>query len=213
MIVLGLTGSIGLGKSTTAQMFRDAGAPVWDADAAVHALYGPGGAALGAMAAAFPGVVRPYGVDRALLGERLHGDPEALRKLEEIVHPLLLGDREAFLGWARQAGHEVAVIDVPLLLETGLDLTVDAVVVVSAPEAVQRERVMARNGMTAERLDTLLARQMPDAEKRARADFVIDTARGMDAAREQVAAVLTAVRQSDFRSRRRELDLMPKPIH
>lgn len=213
MIVLGLTGSIGMGKSITAQMFGDAGVPVWDADAAVHEIYGPGGVAVEAIEAAFPGVTRPYGVDRTLLGEQLHADPEALRRLESIVHPQLLGHREAFLGWARQAGHDVAVLDVPLLLETGLDMTVDAVVVVSAPEAVQRERVMARPGMTAERLDTLLSRQMPDAEKRLRANFVIDTSRGLDAAREQVASVLEAVRRPDFRSRLRELDLMPKPIH
>ena len=213
MIVLGLTGSIGMGKSTTAEMFREAGAPVWDADAAVHALYAAGGAAVGPIEVAFPGVTGAAGVDRQRLGERVQGDAEALRRLEGIVHPLLAGDRADFLGRARGSGAAVAVLDVPLLLETGLHLTVDALAVVSAPAAVQRERVMARPGMTAERFDALLARQMADEHKRAHADFVIDTSRGLEAAREQVAEVLTAVARPDFRSRRTHLDAEAERIH
>ncbi len=206
MILLGLTGSIGMGKSTTAQLFRDLGVPVWDADAAVHALYGPDGAAAALIESAFPGCTGEAGVDRALLSERLEADPQALRRLEAIVHPLLAGERAAFLERAQADGAAVAVLDVPLLFETGGDAALDAVVVVSAPAEVQRERVLARPGMTEAKFTALLGRQLPDAEKRARADFVIDTSRGLEAARVQAAGVLSAVRRPDFRSRRSRLD-------
>ena len=202
MIVLGLTGSIGMGKSTTAAMFEALGVPVYDADAAVHALYAAGGGAAAAVAAAFPGVTGPDGgVDRAALGARVVGDPEALRRLEAVVHPLVGAHRAAF--FAEVADAEVAVVDTPLLFETGGERSVDAVAVVSAPADVQRARVLARPGMTAAKLAAILARQTPDADKRARADFVIDTGRGLDAARAQVADVLAALKTLS-RSRERE---------
>ena len=189
MIVLGLTGSIGMGKSTTAAMFEAMGAPVYDADAAVHALYATGGAAVAAVEALFPGVTGPEGaIDRTALASRVVGDPQALKRLEALVHPLVGAHRAAFFAQMRDA--EVVVVDVPLLLETGGERGVDAVVVVTAPAEMQRERVLARPGMTPAKLDAILARQLPDAEKRARADFVIDTGRGLQAAREQVAEVL-----------------------
>lgn len=200
MIVLGLTGSIGMGKSTTAGLFREAGAPVQDADQAVAELYAKGGAAVGPVGEAFPGVVKDGAVDRAALSARVLGDPEALRRLEAIVHPLVRAERERFLEANREA--KVVVFDVPLLLETGADRDVDAVVVVSAPEAVQRERVLQRPGMTTTKLAQILARQMPDAEKRARADFVVDTGHGIEAAREQVQAILEKVASPRFRPHR-----------
>jgi len=203
VIVLGLTGSVGMGKSTTAAMFRDAGAPVWDADAAVHRLYGPGGAAVGPVEAAFPGVTRDGAVDRALLAARLGGDPAAFERLEAIVHPLVAEDRALFLASCEAQGARVAVVDVPLLFEVGADALVDAVVVVTAPAQVQRERVLARPGMDEARLAAILARQMPDAEKRARADFLIDTSLGLDHARSAVHTILHAVQAPDFRSRQR----------
>lgn len=192
MIVVGLTGSIGMGKSTTAAMFEAEGAPVYDADAAVHQLYAAGGAAVAPLEAAFPGVVRGGAVDRAVLSARVLNDPAALRRLEEVVHPLVGAHRKAF--FERTAGEEVVVLDIPLLFETGGERAVDAVVVVSAPAEVQRGRVLARSGMTSEKLDAILARQLPDADKRARADFVIDTGAGLEPAREQVRAVLSALR-------------------
>ena len=200
MKILGLTGSIAMGKSTTAQMFAAAGVPVYDADAAVHALYAPGGPAAGPLEAAFPGVTRDGAVDRPALSARVLGDPEALRRLEAIVHPMLQRGRTDFIRDAVVGGADVVVIDVPLLFETGGDRMMHAVVVVSAPEAVQRERVLARPDMTAEKLDAILARQTPDAEKRARADFVIDTSEGLEAARRQVAEVLSTVRTPGWRS-------------
>jgi len=206
MIVLGLTGSVGMGKSTTARMFRDAGVPVWDADAAVHGLYARGGAAVAPVEAAFPGVVRDGAVDRQALADRAHGDPAVFERLEAIVHPLVRADREAFLAQAEADGHDVAVLDIPLLYETGAEDQVDAVVVVTAPAAVQRERVLSRPGMDQARLSVLLQRQTPDAEKRARADFVIDTSLGLESARARVRTVLEAVRSPDFRSRARPLD-------
>jgi dephospho-CoA kinase len=202
VIVLGLTGSIGMGKSTTAAMFKAAGAPVYDADAAVHALYAPGGAAVPLLETAFPGVVKDGAVDRAALSAKVVGKPEALARLEAIVHPLVGHGRAGFFEAATAAGADVVVLDIPLLFETGGDRNMDAVVVVSAPAEMQRERVLAREGMTAEKLDGILARQTPDAEKRARADFVIDTGRGLEAAREQVAQVLEAVRDKSFVPRR-----------
>lgn len=202
MIVLGLTGSIGMGKSTTARMFAEAGAEVWDADAAVHRLYAPGGAAVGPVEAAFPGVTGAGGVDRVELGRRVRQDPAALARLEALVHPLVQADRAAFLARARERGAALAVLDIPLLFETGADARVDAVVVVSAPPRVQRDRVLARPGMTAAAFEALLARQMADADKRARADFVIDTGSGLDHAREQVRRVVDTVLAPGWRPAR-----------
>ena len=201
MIVLGLTGSIGMGKSTTAALFREAGVPVQDADQVVAELYDVGGAAVGPVGETFADAVKDGAVDRVALSAWALNDPEALRRLEAIVHPLVRAERERFLEAARNA--DVVVFDVPLLLETGVDRDVDAVVVVSAPEAVQRERVLGRPGMTETKFAQILARQMPDAEKRGRADFIIDTSRGVEAAREQVRAVLDQVRSPQFASHRR----------
>jgi dephospho-CoA kinase len=194
MIVLGLTGSIGMGKTTTAQMFRDAGVPVYDADAAVHALYQPGGQAVAPIAEAFPGVVGATGaVDRLALRTALGTDAAAWKRLESIVHPLVQQAQTAFLAKARDEGRTVVVLDIPLLFENGGEKIVDAVVVVSAPKAVQRERVLARPGMTPEALNAILAKQTPDAEKRAKADFIINTGLGLDEARQQVRALLDAL--------------------
>lgn len=194
MLILGLTGSIGMGKSTTSRMFQDEGVPVYDSDAAVHALYATGGAAVEPVETAFPGVVVNGAIDRAKLSARVVGDPEALAKLETIVHPLVGAHRIGFFEKAMAEGHDIVVLDVPLLFETGGEKRVDKVVVVSAPAKVQRERVLARPEMTAEKFDAILARQTPDAEKRARADFVIDTGQGLDHARRQVRDLLTLLR-------------------
>ncbi len=202
MILLGLTGSIGMGKSTTLGLFAAEGCPVWSADAAVHRLYAPGGAAVGPVEALHPGVVVEGGVDRARLAQALGGDPSAFARLESAVHPLVRKDREAWLDEVRRGADDVAVVDVPLLFETGADAEVDAVVVVTAPAEVQRARVLARAGMTDARLDEILALQLPDAEKRARADFIIDTSTGLDAARDQVRAIVGAVTHRDWRPRR-----------
>ena len=191
MVILGLTGSIGMGKSTTAALFRARGIAVDDADATVHALYA--GEAAPLIEAAFAGVAREGVVDRDALGRRVLGDPAALKTLERIVHPLVAASRARFLRAAAARGDRVVVLDVPLLLETGGEAQVDAIVVVSAPEAVQKARVLARPGMTAHRLAAILARQMPDSQKRARAHFVIDTSRGLAAAGLCVDAVLQAV--------------------
>jgi dephospho-CoA kinase len=193
MIVLGLTGSIGMGKSTTAQMFREAGVPVWDADAAVHQLYAEGGAAVAPIGQSFPGAVRNGVVDRAALSELLKTDAAAWKRLEAIVHPLTRASQQAFLRKHLDAGAKTVVLDIPLLMETGQDNFMDAVVVVSAPAEVQRARVLARPGMTAQRFEAILGKQTPDAEKRRRADFVINTALGLDEARRQVRAVLAAI--------------------
>lgn len=203
MILLGLTGSIGMGKSTTTAMFADLGAVVWNADDAVHRLYAPGGAAVGPVGDAFPGVVVDGAVDRTRLAEALGKDATAFRRLEAIVHPLVAQGRAADLEAARTAGVKLAVLDIPLLFETGGDRAVDAVVVVTADPAIQAERVLARPGMTRERFDAILARQMPDAEKRARADFVIDTGRGLEAARAEVEAIVAAVLDPSWISPRR----------
>jgi dephospho-CoA kinase len=202
LIVLGLTGSIGMGKSTTAGLFREAGVPVQDADQVVAELYALGGAAVGPIEAAFPGVASDGAVDRARLSQKVLGDREALARLEAIVHPLVAAARGDFLRLAKAQRAAVAVLDVPLLFEAGIADQVDAVVVVSAAEPVQRERVLSREGMTEDKLAAILARQIPDADKRARADFVIDTGRGVETAREQVAAVLAAVRAPGWRSAR-----------
>lgn len=193
MIVLGLTGSIGMGKSTTAAMFADRGALVWNADDAVHALYAPGGAAVAPLEAAFPGVVVNGAVDRTRLAEALSRDETAFRRLETIVHPLVSAGRLAELEAARTAGVRLAVLDIPLLFETGGDRAVDAVVVVTADPEIQRQRVLARPGMTPERLAVILERQMPDAEKRRRADFLIDTGAGLEAARARVDEIMGIV--------------------
>jgi len=171
--VLGLTGSIGMGKSTVAAMFEELGVPVFDADAEVHRLQGPGGALLPAIEEAFPGTTGPQGVDRQKLGAAVFGDPEALKRLEAIVHPAVGSRRAEFL--KRYAGRELIVFDIPLLFEKGRGDELDAVAVVSAPAEVQRERVLARPGMTEEKFEQILGLQVPDAEKRKRADFVIDT--------------------------------------
>jgi dephospho-CoA kinase len=193
MIILGLTGSIGVGKSTTGRMFADEGALLWDADAAVHRLYAPGGAAVAPLEAAFPGVVVDGAVDRVRLAEALGRDDDAFKRLEAIVHPLVAQGRAQDLAAARAEGVRLAVLDIPLLFETGGDAFVDAVVVVTADPAIQAARVLARPGMTRERLEAILARQTPDAEKRRRADFLVDTGRGLDAAREQVAQIVGTV--------------------
>lgn len=169
--LLGLTGSIGMGKSTAAQMFRDLGHPVWDADAAVHELYAPGGGAVAPVAAAFPGTERDGGIDRAALRRALAADPLGFQRLEGIVHPLVAADRAGFV--ARHADAPIVVLDIPLMYETGADAAMDGVAVVSAPAGVQRARVMARAGMTEENFQMILSRQMPDAEKRRRADWII----------------------------------------
>ena len=196
MLVLGLTGSIGMGKSTTATLFQAEGVPVYDSDAAVHALYASGGAAVAPVEAAFPGVVVNGAIDRAKLSAQVGGDSEALAKLERIVHPLVGAHRIGFFEKAQAEGHEIVVLDVPLLFETGGEKKVDKVVVVSAPGDVQRQRVLARPDMTPEKFEAILARQTPDAEKRARADFVIDTSQGLDRARDQVRDLLTLLRTS-----------------
>jgi dephospho-CoA kinase len=194
MIVIGLTGSVGMGKSATAAMFAEAGVPVYDADAEVRRLYAPGGAAVAKVEEAFPGVVVDGAVDRGRLGERVLGDPDALARLNAIVWPLMGEARAEFFRHAREAGAEVAVLDIPLLLETGGERNVDKVVVVSAPAEVQRRRVLGRPGMTPAKFDALLAAQMPDADKRARADFVVDTSQDFDHARRQVHAILDGLR-------------------
>lgn len=191
MFVLGLTGSIGMGKTTTAAMFRDEGVAVHDSDAVVHALYA--GEAADAIEAAFPGSTRDGVVDRALLGRKVLADPAALARLEAIVHPLVAKSRHAFLAESATKGEHIVVLDIPLLFETGLDHEVDAVVLVTAPETVQKERVSQRPGMTEERLAVILARQMGDAEKRARAHFIIDTGGGLASAKRQVRAILRAL--------------------
>ena len=188
MIVIGLTGSIGMGKSTTAKMFADEGVPVHDSDATVHRLYS--GAAVAPVELAFPGVSTDGHIDRDRLGQRVLGDPEAIRRLEQIVHPLVRSETEAFLERNRAAGARMVVLDIPLLFETGGRERVDKVVVVTASPDVQRTRVLARPGMTAEKFEAILARQVPDAEKRRMADFVIDTGAGLDQARDAVRAVI-----------------------
>lgn len=188
--LIGLTGSIGMGKSTTAAMFAEAGLPVWDADAAVHRLYAAGGPAGPLLAPLCPEAVGADGaVDRAALKHWIARDPAALPAIERVVHPLVAADRAAFIARAAQAGAPAVVLDIPLLFETGADRDMDRVVVVSAPAEVQRARVLARPGMTAAQFDTILARQLPDAEKRARADDVIGTLT-LEQARAAVARIV-----------------------
>jgi dephospho-CoA kinase len=188
MIVLGLTGSIGMGKSTTAKLFAEAGVPVYDADAAVHLLYE--GEAVAAIEAAFPGTTANGKVDRNKLSASVVQDPSAMRRLEQIVHPMLGASRQKFLDEAERSGTPVAVVDVPLLFETRGEGRVDAVVVVTTSPEIQRERILARPNMTDEKLDAILARQMPDAEKRRRANFVVDTSHGLDPVRMRIRDIL-----------------------
>ena len=191
MLILGLTGSIGMGKSTTAKLFEEAGVPVYDADATVHKLYE--GEAVPAIEAAFPGTTADGKVDRQKLSARVVHDPAAMRQLEHIVHPMLGASRQKFFEEAERSGVPVAVLDVPLLFETGGEKRVDAVVVVTTSPENQRERILARGTMTNEALDAILGRQLPDAEKRKRADFVVDTSHGLDPVRAQIKDILAAV--------------------
>ncbi|TIM26502.1 MAG: dephospho-CoA kinase [Mesorhizobium sp.] len=188
MIVLGLTGSIGMGKSTTARMFAEAGVPVHDSDEAVHRLYA--GRAAPLVEAAFPGTTNSGSVDRTRLAERVLGDAAALKRLEAIIHPLVRADADAFLARHRAAGAPLVVLDIPLLFETGGRDRVDKVVVVTASPDIQRARVLARPGMSEEKMASILARQVPDAEKRKAADFIIDTGQGFDEARAAVNAIV-----------------------
>ena len=191
MRILGLTGSIGMGKSTTAKLFAEAGVPVYDADAAVHKIYE--GEAAPAIEAAFPGTTVDGKVDRAKLSAKVVHDQAAIKQLEQIVHPMLGASRKKFLEEAEASGAPVVVMDIPLLYETGGEKRVDAVVVVSTDAATQRERILARGTMTNEALDAILARQLPDAEKRKRADFVVDTSHGLDPVRTAIRDILAEV--------------------
>ncbi|MBK0019849.1 dephospho-CoA kinase [Brucella pseudogrignonensis] len=192
MIILGLTGSIGMGKTTAANMFADNGVPVYSADDAVHQLYS--GRAAPLIEAAFPGAVVDGTVDRTKLSSAVLGKPEALKKLESIIHPLVHEEEAAFLARARADGADIALIDIPLLFETGGQSRVDKVAVVSAPADIQRERVLSRAGMTEAKFEAILARQMPDAEKRARADFVIDSSGDFEETRAQIKAIIAELR-------------------
>lgn len=191
MIKIGLTGSIGMGKSTTAQMFAAHGIPVHDADAAVHRLYE--GSAVPLISDAFPGTVVDGKVDRTLLSKQVLGNPEAMKRLEEIVHPLVHEEERTFLDLARLDGHTMVLLDIPLLFETGAEDRVDVIVVVTADADIQSERVLSRPGMTPERFEAILKKQVPDAEKREKADFLIDTGLGFEAAEQRVAAILREV--------------------
>ena len=191
MFVLGLTGSLGMGKSTTARFFAEEGVPVHDADAVVHRLYE--GEAAAVIEAAFPGTTVAGKVDREELAARVLGDRAALKRLEAIIHPLVQEAERRLLAEAEARGEKIAVLDIPLLFETGGEERVDAVVVVSAPPEVQRSRALERPGMTVDKLDAILAKQMPDEEKRQRADFVVDTSHGFEAARAEVRAILEAI--------------------
>lgn len=188
MLILGLTGSIGMGKSTTAKLFEEAGVPVYDADAAVHSLYE--GEAVPAIESAFPGTTADGKVDRARLSARVVHDPAAMKQLEQLVHPMLGASRQRFFEEAEAAGAPVVVVDVPLLFETGGEKRVDAVVVVTTSPELQRERVLSRGTMDREKLDAILARQIPDAEKRKRADFIVDTSHGLDPVRARIRDIL-----------------------
>jgi len=200
MVVIGLTGSLGMGKTATAMFFAEEGVPVYDADRAVHRLYA--GEAAPLIEATFPGTTGVTGVDRQRLSERVLRDPTALPRLESLIHPLVERDELRFLHAAEQSGAQVVVLDIPLLFETGAERRVDAVVVVTAPAPMQRARVFERPGMTEEKFLALLAKQMPDAEKRRRADFIVDTSEGFDSAREQVRAILRRAPSLPIRRRR-----------
>lgn len=193
LVILGLTGSIGMGKSTTAQMFKDAGVPVFDSDAAVHALYAKGGEAVPLLKAVFPSVIKSGAVDRKALGRFMKADPLQLQVLESFIHPMVASRREVFLKQAKRDGAKAVLFDVPLLFETGGETDVDYVIVVTAPRSVQRQRVMARPGMTRDLYEALLKRQVPDTEKRKRADFLVFTDKGLEDARKQVQKILRTV--------------------
>ena len=190
MIVVGLTGSIGMGKSETARMFAEQGVPVSESDAIVHRLYAKGGAAVAPVAAAFPGVITDGHIDRQKLTRHLAANEGDFARLEAIVHPLVRAEQESFLAEARRRKAGLAVLDIPLLFETGRDRDVDRIVVVSAPADIQRRRVLARPGMTEEKFAAILSRQLPDSEKRSRADFIVDSANGFDRARRQVRDII-----------------------
>lgn len=193
--LLGLTGSIGMGKTETAKMFANLGVPVYDADAAVHAVYEPGGEAVAPIAAAFPDCIKDGRVDRRALAMKVVGDGAALARLESIVHPVVREKQHAFIAEAAALGADLVVLDIPLLFETGQQSQMDAVAVVSAPPELQRERVLSRPGMTAEKLGHILARQMPDTEKRAKADYIVDTSQGLAHAEAQVRKIIADVRK------------------
>jgi dephospho-CoA kinase len=193
MVVIGLTGSIGMGKSTTARMFAEEGIPVHDSDESVHRLYA--GAAMPLVEAAFPGVTVDGRIDRTILGGKVLGNPAAMKTLEAIIHPLVRADADDFLRRSRESGAKLAVLDIPLLFETGGRDRVDKVVVVTAPADVQRARVLERPGMTVDKFEAILARQVPDAEKRRQADFIVDTGHGMDAARDAVRGIIAQLTQ------------------
>lgn len=195
MIILGLTGSIGMGKSATSGLFRDAGVPVYDADAAVHALYAEGGAAVAPIEEAFPGVAEKGAIDRQKLRARVLDDAAAMKRLEGIVHPLAGEAQLDFRRRAKEQGAPFAVLDIPLLFETGGNRHCTYTLVVTAPADVQRARVLARPGMTEDAFEAILARQMPDADKRARADFILSTAHGFDFARDQVRAIIALMQR------------------
>lgn len=199
MLLAGLTGSIGMGKSETARMFAALGVPVYDADASVHALYDVGGLAVAPIGAAFPGIVVDGKVDRTRLGAATLGDSTALKRLEAIIHPLVGQAQTDFLNAAEAGGAQIVVLDIPLLFETGGETRVDAVIVVSAPAEMQRDRVLARPGMTAEKFEAILKRQVSDAVKRARAHYVIDTHLGLDHARERAAYILDDLKRREAR--------------
>jgi dephospho-CoA kinase len=199
MFLIGLTGSLGMGKSTTAKFFAEAGVPVHDSDAYVHRLYA--GEAVPLIEAAFPGTTTDGRVDREKLAQRVLGDAAALKRLEAIVHPLVRAGTAAFVENAQKSGAAAAVVDIPLLFETGQADSFDAIVVVTAPQEVQRARALARPGMTVEKFESIRAKQMPDAEKRRRADFVVDTSDGMDAARDRVREILAAIAKMPKRRR------------
>jgi dephospho-CoA kinase len=192
--VIGLTGSLAMGKSETAKLFAAEGVAVHDADAAIHQLYGKGGMAVAGIAEAFPETVKDGAVDRAALSARVAGDARALARLEALVHPLVAAEREAFLRQAASRGDRIVLLDIPLLFETGAEAGIDAVVVASAPASVQRARAMARPGMSAKKFESLLARQLPDVDKRAKAHFVVVTDKGLDHARAQVQMILAEIR-------------------
>ena len=211
MIVLGLTGSIGMGKSTTTAMFADEGAMTWNADDAVHALYARGGDAVAPIDDLFPGVVVDGAVDRTRLANALGQDEAAFRSLERVVHPLVMRGRLEELSAAEAKGVRLTLLDIPLLFETGGEAAVDAVVVVTADADIQRSRVLARPGMTIERFEAILARQLPDAEKRRRADFIVETGHGLDVARAAVRDIVATVLAPDWSSPRRGLSPDAEP--
>ncbi len=200
MVIVGLTGSIGMGKSETAKMFRTLGIAVYDADAAVHAIYAPGGSAVAPIEAAFPGVTGVNGVDREALAKQVLNDSAALKKLESIVHPLVGLEQQKFLQQAAAENAGIVVIDVPLLYETGGESRVDCVVLVSAPYELQRERVLARPGMIEEKFQAILAKQVPDAEKRQKADYIIDSSQGLEPAMAQVEALIPLLKKTPARA-------------